>query len=477
MRSSGPRFLVSFLLGALLAGCNIVVLPPAPPPGVAQVVSTDNSGNAGNGVSGQPALSATGRFLAFDSTSTNLVTPNTTQQDVFLHDSCVGSGGCAAATILASAISGASREPNFISQGPASISADGRFVAFVSFSSNLVTPNAAHPQAYLHDTCAGAPTGCVPQTFFALTSTTGGEPNQGTDVPAMSSTGRFVASRTFATNLVPGVSNAGLQLYLHDNCRGVPPVACNVALSNTIVSVDNSGNPSNGVVGAFAAVSADGRFVAFNTNATNLVPRVPSGVGQIYLRDTCIGAANCTPGTTLVSVDSAGNPGFADSFVPAISDDGRFIVFTSNAALVAADANGVEDVYLRDTCNSSSGPVGGCTPSTSLISVAMNGTAADSFSANTFHAISANGRFVVFESNATNLVLTSVPTGQSQIFVRDTCFSTANCTPKTVLISVGQNGIPVGGVAASISADGHFAAFAEIFGPNGGQNLLARTGF
>lgn len=477
MRSSGRRFLVPFVLGALLAGCNIVILPSAPPPGVVQVVSTSNSGNPGNGVSGQPALSATGRFLAFDSTSTNLATPNTTQQDVFFRDSCVDLGGCTAATLLASAISGPSGEPNFISQGPASISADGRFVAFVSFSSNLVTPNAAHPQAYIRDTCAGAPIGCVPQTFFALTSTTGGEPNQGTDVPAMSSTGRFVASRTFATNLVPGVSSAGLQLYLHDNCLGVSAFACNAALSNTVVTVDNSGNPSNGVIGAFAAVSADGRFVAFSTNATNLVLGVPSGVSQIYLRDTCIGAANCTPRTTLVSLDGVGNPRAADSFVPAISDDGRFIVFTSNAALVAADTNGIADVYLRDTCNSSSGPVGGCTPSTSLISVAMNGTAANSFSANTFHAISANGRFVVFESKATNLVLTNDPTGQSQIFVRDTCFSTANCTPKTVLISVDQNGIPVGGVAASISANGRFAAFAEVLGPKGGQDLLARTGF
>lgn len=475
MRS--PRFLVSFLLGAVLAGCNLgVVVPPTSlPPSVVQVVSTNSGGNPGNSISGQPALSATGRFLAFDSTSTNLVTPFTAQQNVFLHDSCVGLGGCATATLLASAISRTSTEPNFISQGPASISADGRFVAFFSLSSNLVTPNAAHAQAYIRDTCAGAPAGCVPRTFFALTSPTGGEPDQPTEVPAMSSTGRFAASRSFAQNLV--TANAGLQLYLHDNCLGVPADACKVTLSNTLVSVDNLGNPSDGAVGVFAGVSADGRFVAFSTNGSNLAPGLPSGVAQVYVRDACIGAAKCTPRTTLVSVDSAGDPGFADSIVPAISDDGRFIAFTTNAALVAADTNGAGDVYLRDTCNSSSGPVGGCTPSTNLISVAMNGGAANSSSASTFHAISANGRFVVFESNATNLVLTGVPTGQSQIYVRDTCLGTVNCLPRTVLISVGQLGNAVGGAAPSLSGDGHFAAFVQVLGPNSGQVLLARTGF
>ena len=298
----------------------------------------------------------------------------------------------------------------------------------------------------------------------------------GTDVPAMSSTGRFVVSRSFASNLVAGVTPTFLQEFLHENCRGVLLIPCNVALSNIVVSVDNSGKLAGADVGVFAAVSVDGRFVAFETTG-KLVPGVPSGVLQIYLRDTCNCAmgfcvANCIPRTTLVSVDSAGNPGAADSFVPAMSDDGRFVVFTSNAALVPADTNGVEDVYLRDTCNSSSGPVSGCTPSTSLLSLTPNGVAANDTSANRFHAISTNGRFVVFESRATNLVSTSVPPGQTQIFVRDTCFSTASCTSKTVLISVDSNGNPVGGIAASISGDGHFAAFTSS-----GQDVLARTGF
>ncbi len=91
------------------------------------------------------------------------------------------------------------------------------------------------------------------------------------------------------------------------------------------------------------------------------------------------------------------------------------------------------------------------------------------------HVSTAHRRFGVrlFRYGA---AVTEVP-GQSQIYVRDTCFGTVNCLPKTVLISVGQLGNAVGGAAPSLSGDGHFAAFVQALGPNGGQVLLARTGF
>jgi Tol biopolymer transport system component len=226
------------------------------------------------------------------------------------------------------------------------------------------------------------------------------------------------------------------------------------------------------------AISADGRFVAFASTSTNLPGAPGGGLGaqNVFLRDTCtLAAAGCTPSTILVSVDSAGNPIAGNSQVPALSNDGRFVVFNTAEPLTGGGITNI--VSIHDTCNSSSGQVMGCTPSTATISAAVGGGAANGSSNSRSHAVSGDGRFVVFDSSATNLVTPA--TSGNQVFVRDTCRSSSgtvsNCTPHTVLISIDSTGKAIGGLNAAISDDGHFAAFENettIF-----QIMLAATGF
>jgi Tol biopolymer transport system component len=277
-----------------------------------------------------------------------------------------------------------------------------------------------------------------------------------------------------ATDVVGGVTTPN-EVYL-SSCSANGP-AGGFTTSGTLVSADNSGIPGNNQGSAGQpAISFDGRFVAFASNQTNLPGAPGGGLQEIYVRDTCTSApSGCAPTTTLVSVDSAtGNPFAANSALPSISDDGRFVVFRTDVPQVVG-VKGI--VSLRDTCNSSSGPVAGCTASTTTISVGAGGAAANATSNSTQHAISGDGRFVVFDSLATNLVTPA--TAGNQVFVRDTCKSssgaTSGCTPTTVLISVDSKGNPTGGSTAAISDDGHFAAFVNqttIF-----QILFAVTGF
>ena len=163
------------------------------------------------------------------------------------------------------------------------------------------------------------------------------------------------------------------------------------------------------------------------------------------------------------------------SQLPAISDDGRFVVFTSQ---VPASGGGVTiNVSIRDTCNSSNGLVTNCTPSTTTVSVAAGGGFGNGPSTSSPHAVSGDGRFVAFSSSATNLVAPA--TAGNQVFVRDTCKSSggsvSGCTPTTVLVSVNGTG-PTGGFNAAISDDGHFVAY-ETTLAGFSQILLAATGF
>jgi Tol biopolymer transport system component len=227
------------------------------------------------------------------------------------------------------------------------------------------------------------------------------------------------------------------------------------------------------------AISSDGRWVAFASTSTNLTSTPSGGVQQIYLRDTCtLAPAGCAPSTAFVSFDSPGSPFTGDSLLPAISDDGRFVVFTTQ---VPVPAGGVAiNVSIRDTCNSSSGPVTNCPASTTTVSVGFGaGMVINSNGPSTSgpHAVSGDGRFVAFSSSATNLVA-QVTTG-NQVFVRDTCKSSSGivdaCTPITVLVSVNGTG-PTGGFNAAISDDGHFVAY-ETTSTGVSQILLVATGF
>ncbi|HEY9805890.1 MAG TPA: hypothetical protein V6D04_04940, partial [Candidatus Obscuribacterales bacterium] len=203
--------------------------------------------------------------------------------------------------------------------------------------------------------------------------------------------------------------------------------------TTTRVSVDSAGNQGNGI--SFfndSSISADGRFVAFEFDASNLVPGDTNDKTDIFVRDTL------TNTTTRVSVDSAGNQGNSVSYSPSISADGRFVAFESFASnLVPGDTNDERDIFVRDTL----------TNTTTRVSVDSAGNHRNIDSDNP--SISADGRFVAFESYAFNIVGAPL----SDILVRDTLTNT------TTTVSVDSAGNPGEAFNPSISADGRFVAF------------------
>lgn len=345
----------------------------------------------------------------------------------------------------------------------ASVSGDGRFVAFQSDSSNLV-PGAASGYAdiFLRDTCIGVPTGCVPNTSRVSLAPDGSLANGNSRNPSISADGRFVAFDSSASNLVAGDTNGQSDVFIYDTCIGA--AGC-VPLMSRVVADDGS-EPNNDT--RFAAISADGRYVAFGSGATNLIPGgTTGGVGNVFVRDTCSGVTSgCVPGTTLASASSSGTQGNTTSGLPAISGVGRFIVFLSYATnLVSNDTNGQPDFFVRDTCF---GVPTGCTPITTRVDVATDGTQAND-RADVSPTISGDGRYVAFTSFATNLV-SGDTNGVSDIFARDTCAAAVGCAPSTYRVSVTFNGLQAnqGSGDPSISADGRFIAFDSL-----ATNLIA----
>ncbi len=161
---------------------------------------------------------------------------------------------------------------------------------------------------------------------------TGSEANDSSLFPAISADGRYVAFTSLASNLVPGDTNGVQDIFVHDRQTG----------KTTRVSVDSAGSEVNGI-SILPAISADGRYVAFTSFASNLVAGDTNGLTDIFVHDRQTGK------TTKVSVDSAGSEANGFSLLPVISADGRFVTFTSFASnLVAGDRNGVQDVFVHD---------------------------------------------------------------------------------------------------------------------------------
>ena len=204
-----------------------------------------------------------------------------------------------------------------------------------------------------------------------------------------------------------------------------------------LVSVDSTGTAHNGTSTEPAISSADGRFVAFTSGAA-LAP-IPGGSGtQIFLRDTQ------TNTTTLVSQGTGGNAGNGASSQPTISADGRYVAFTSAATTLALIPGGSgSQIFLRDTIGNA----------TTLVSRDTGGTAGNGASSQP--TISADGRFVALTSVA---ALAPTPGGSgTQIFLRDTQTST------TTLVSQDASGNAGNGAssAASINGNGGFVAFSS----------------
>jgi Tol biopolymer transport system component len=293
------------------------------------------------------------------------------------------------------------------------------------------------------------------QTTRASLNFSGGESNgNGSFATAMSASGRSVAFLSYATNLIPGGTNGALHVFVRDLVAGV----------TDLVSVDSSGAQANGNSNT-TAISADGRYVAFGSSATNLVPGDTNVADDIFVHDRCISNGSfvpvCAPTTELASVGFLGQ-GDDASGNPAISADGRYVAFYSNATnLVPNDGNGVTDVFVHDRLT-------GDTERVSVDSAGVEGNFASGTLGFSGVAISADGRYVAFESTATNLDPPDANGVSSDVFVRDRCLSSgtpiASCTPTTKRVTVDSTGSQSNSASAvpSMSADGRYVAFSSI---------------
>ena len=195
--------------------------------------------------------------------------------------------------------------------------------------------------------------------------------------PGISADGRVVAFTSYATNLVPDDTNGVVDVFVRDRLAG----------KTTRVSVATGGTQAN-ASSSYPALSASGRYVAFNSEASNLVPDDTNGVGDIFVHD------RTTSITSRVSVASNGAQGSGGSHWASLSADGRFVAFSSLAPnLVIADTNGDSDVFVHDRT----------TGVTTRVSVATDG-AEGTEGSTTWPTISADGRIVLFQSSADNLV-------------------------------------------------------------------------
>jgi Tol biopolymer transport system component len=390
------------------------------------VSTTGAQGSADSGPGdGRIASSADGRFVAFESLAGDLTPFDTNAaSDVFVRDRVTNE-------TTRISVSSAGLEGDADSWAPA-ISLDGRYVAFDSFASNLVPGDTNKaPDVFLHDRTTRT-------TLRIDVSSSGGQASgqTGPGHPAISGDGRYVAFASFSPTLVSNDTNGTGDVFVHDLQSGV----------TTVVSVDAAGAP--GDLGSDSpSVSADGRFVAFSSLATNLVvgdtntcsgsrgdPTHPCR--DVFVRDRLVGL------TVRVSVAPDGSEANGDSIIPALSGDGRFVVFQSYAEnLSAADRPG-SDVFVHDR------QVG----VTSLVSARASGEGADAPSA--FPSVSFDGRFIVFESPAGNLCL-GCSLGSTKVILRDQSSGEAR------LMSVDSDGAPAnyGASKPSVSGDGRVVAF------------------
>jgi Tol biopolymer transport system component len=368
----------SVLMVFALLSTPVMIVPVSAAPGDLTRVSVDSAGSQANGNSLRPAISDNGRFVAFASAASNLISGDTNNvDDIFVKDRQTGA------------------------------------ITRVSVSSN------------------------------------GAEANGGSTSPAISADGRFVAFYSDASNLVSGDTNGVADIFVHDRQNS----------QTTRVSVDSSGVEANAPPfhdNFVVSISGDGRFVAYYSDASNLVSGDTNGVSDIFVYDRQTGQ------TRRASVASNGSQGDASSRFPNLSSDGRYVTFASSATnLTAGDINGRMDIFVNDLQ----------TGSTTMVSVNTRGAQADGISTNP--DISGDGRYVVFLSGSGN-----IDPRADEYFGKDLVYVHDRQTGQTTLASVDSDGsiLTVGLFdQPTISRDGRYVAFS--FYDKGNNNGILHIWF
>jgi len=397
-------------------------------------VSVGLNGVAADGPSSEPSLDSAGTQVAYTSTASNLenyvTVPGGTRQ-VYWEATCSSSttsGGCSGTASSTPVL--VSMSPDGVSPGNGDsytpvISSDGQYVAFVSLATNLVldvSVDGLTPQVYIRNTCSAVPptapnASCTPTTYLVSTPDATTPGNGASSHPAISDTGLFVAFASLATNLGATAPNPGgaAEIFMRSTCVTSLGETTSTCIPGTIlISTPDGTTPADGA-SIDAAISYDGRFVAFASTAANLI----TGAGpiqEIYVRDTCTGAVStpvCAASTQLISTPNGTAPANALSENPSINQcgtavtcvTGQYVAFASQASNLGANVeNGVENIFVRDDCDvlpSTSSTV--CVPYTFLASQ-PGGTSPPPANGNSLvPSITGDGHAVSFISFANNL--------------------------------------------------------------------------
>lgn len=437
-----------------------------------EAISVSSAEDLADGSSTSPSLSADGKLVVFDSVATNLVTGDTNAiEDVFLRDRTAGTtirlsvaaDGTESGT-SASATGSGSRDP--------AISADGLFVTFESDEVELLGMNGADPV----DTDTTGDTGIFVVTLSSgsVEKLTSGA-DSGSFDPVISDDGDRVAFGSTASNLMSGDANGADDVFVYDRSSNSfvrrtggtgSSGAYDVSISgdgryvafdqddDAVVSGDANGSTdvfvtevSSGTItrislsspvtigNAFSddpEVSDDGRWVAFESDATNLVSGDSNGSTDVFLYDRDLDVM------ARISVSSAGVQAGGSS--PSMSADGRYIAFESSGALITSDTNGWTDVYVYDR------------ETDTLERVSLSSAGVQGNSASFAPAISSDGRYVAFLSSATNLV-SGLTVSRNRAYVYD------RTTDQVEHVSVGTDGDPNARIESiALSGDGQVVA-------------------
>ncbi|KAF0191837.1 MAG: WD40 domain-containing protein [Gammaproteobacteria bacterium] len=355
--------------------------------GTTILLSINNDGDKGNFDSFWPAISGNGRFVVFSSFASNLVPGDTNNtSDVFLADRDADSNGVfdEAGGVLLQRVSraGDGSQANAFS-AEATISADGRYVAFASDADNLAPDDTnLVSDIFLYEVATGA-------VERASVGGNGAQANDMSYEPFLSSDGRYATFLSSADNIAPGDNNGvywrGADIFVRDR----------IARSTVLISISTSGAGGNGR-SEQGAMSSDGRYVVFVSRADNLAPDDINGAADIFLhdRDTDGNGVFDEAGrssTELISTAFDGRRALDDSEWPSISDDGRYVAFQSratNLATASQDGSPAWRIFVRDRV----------ARSTTLVGTA--GATRTGNDDSIWPSINSNGRYVAFSADA-----------------------------------------------------------------------------
>jgi murein DD-endopeptidase MepM/ murein hydrolase activator NlpD/Tol biopolymer transport system component len=378
-------------------------------------ISSSSAGEQSNDRSFVKSISVNGDFTVLGSYATNLV-PNDTngKYDVFLYDK--NTRELSRVSIASDGTQGNNTSYGGIT-GSKLVSSDGLYVVFDSVSSNLVVGDTNnHTDVFIRDRLHA-------QTLLISKGPDGSQGNGGSWNPSISEDGRYIAFDSSATNWIPGATN---EVYLRDA----------ITEQTYLVSKNPDGTPGYGIE---PSISADGRYIAYTGSLSGAMSSCDI---LVYDRQT--------DHTSCASVASDGTPENGHSNRPFISNAGRFVGFQSTSTnLVSGDTNAVYDIFIHDML----------TGQTERVSISSDGTQGNNYSGGVDHppSISADGRYVAFTSLASNLDGSGDTNGEWDIFIHD------RVSGETFRVSKSLDGTPGNDMSfgLAMSADGQYVAFAS----------------